>query len=140
MRGRGGSIPNASQSFNAQTFRMEVYAIRDIEPGEEICIEYLPTLVTQTKRERIASLNSSFMMRECLCPLCTSSEYDIAKSDARRTNIKAISEQLSQGSLDRNAALSRMAEMRDLLRDENYLGPPEFGTCHFSLKSTPWNR
>lgn len=122
------SLPNASQSMDFSTLRMEIFAVESIAPGKEISIEYLPGLLLLTRAERSATLRSSFGFPRCLCSACTASEELGAKSDERRMRLKAIVESL-KGEADRPTKLGWLVEMRGLLAEEKYIGPPDFGEC-----------
>ncbi|KAK3321969.1 hypothetical protein B0H66DRAFT_638475 [Apodospora peruviana] len=75
--------PNAYTRFIPRTLSVSVGASRDIKPGEEITISYVT--VGQTTAERHKALKHWGF--ECQCDLCTSSEQEIAASDARRREI-----------------------------------------------------
>ena len=107
------------------TLRMELYAIESIAPDQEISIEYLPGFLSLTRAERSAALFESFGFRNCLCPLCTASEELGAESDKRRLRLKKIIEELT-GEADRATKMGWLEEIRELLVEEKYIGPPEF--------------
>ncbi|KAK4056070.1 hypothetical protein OIO90_002801 [Microbotryomycetes sp. JL221] len=112
-------------AMNFASLRMEAYAIADIAPKDELCIEYLP-LICQTREERQKSLRDSFGFPQCLCPVCTASPDEVAKSDSRRREIKAIGETLKDGRRDRSGTIVKMERVRVLLEQEGYKGLPEF--------------
>lgn len=106
---------------------MEVFAIASIPTGAELNIEYVPELITKTRAERQEALRSSFGFSSCLCAACTAPADEVARSDARRLEIKAVSEGLRGGRGDRAATLEKLERIRVLLEEESYLGLPEFG-------------
>ncbi|KAJ7505311.1 hypothetical protein B0H11DRAFT_415136 [Mycena galericulata] len=62
-------LPNAAAKYiftPAEAPRMEVVALRDIAPGEEICLPYLDPALLQT-RQQIFQLSYGF---ECRCASC----------------------------------------------------------------------
>ncbi|EGO23481.1 hypothetical protein SERLADRAFT_449865 [Serpula lacrymans var. lacrymans S7.9] len=62
-------LPNAAAKFvlsPSEPIHMEIVAIRDISPGEEICITYLDPALLQS-RQQIFELTYGFT---CLCPSC----------------------------------------------------------------------
>jgi hypothetical protein len=93
---------------------MEVFAIAPIPSSSEINIEYIP-LITKTRQERQESLRASFGFSACLCPACTALPAEVEKSDARRQEIKSISEGLKAGRTDRTLTLAKMERIRVLL-------------------------
>ncbi|KAK4702279.1 hypothetical protein P7C70_g3941, partial [Phenoliferia sp. Uapishka_3] len=118
--------PNASQTLNLETLRMEVYTITPIATSTEINIEYLPQLIIQPHATRQLSLQSSFGFDKCLCSVCTAPPEEIKRSDDRRLEIKSLSEGLIGGRSDRGKTLGSMERIRVLLEEEGYKGLPEF--------------
>ncbi|GAA5962368.1 hypothetical protein JCM21900_005097 [Sporobolomyces salmonicolor] len=118
--------PNASQVMNFETLRMEVYPICSIAASTEITIEYLPGMITSTSSERRAALRSSFGFDRCLCSVCSAAPAEVAASDARRLEIKQLSEGLRGGRADRKATLGKMERIRTLLEEEGFKGLPAF--------------
>ncbi|KAM0787131.1 hypothetical protein ACM66B_006383 [Microbotryomycetes sp. NB124-2] len=117
--------PNLSQAMNFSTLRMEVYAISDVQPREELSIEYLP-LVCHTRAERQKALKESFGFAQCLCPVCSAPADQVKASDSRRREIKAIGDSLKDGRGDRAGTLAKLDRIRVLLEQEGYKGLPEF--------------
>ncbi|SPO00215.1 uncharacterized protein DNG_03062 [Cephalotrichum gorgonifer] len=76
--------PNAYFRFSPSTLTMEVLAYRDIQPGEEININYAYVGMPSKERQKFLRDTWSF---NCTCPLCTSPPSVIAASDARRHDI-----------------------------------------------------
>lgn len=106
---------------------MEVYAIKDIKKGEEIFIEYIPNLITQTRSERQLSLKTAFGFNSCLCSICSSPAEEVAKSDERRREIKSLGNTLiNSNKNNRKGTLANLERIRILLKEENYSGLPEF--------------
>ncbi|KAK0704896.1 hypothetical protein B0H67DRAFT_649295 [Lasiosphaeris hirsuta] len=81
-----GCDPNASIRLDEQTLAMVAKATRDIKPGEEIQISYIPLGLPQALRAR-ALRNWGF---ECTCSLCTAPPADREASDARRARLAEI--------------------------------------------------
>jgi len=107
------------------TLRMEVFAVSKVPAGSEVTIEYVPGLITQTWEERRKALYDSFGFDKCLCQVCSAPPSEIAKSDARRREIKKLSETL-EGAKDREATLAKFERIRILLEDEGFKGLPAF--------------
>lgn len=107
---------------------MEVYSVTDIPQSSELSIEYLPGLITSSAAERRQQLRTHFGFDACLCPVCSASPEDVARSDARRREIKAISQSFRYGGGgDRKAKLAGLQRIQDLLTEEGYKGLPDFG-------------
>ncbi|KAK4047829.1 hypothetical protein OIV83_005172 [Microbotryomycetes sp. JL201] len=123
--------PNLSQAMNFSTLRMEVYAITDIAPSEELSIEYLP-LVCHTRAERQQALKESFGFPTCLCPVCVAPAEQVEQSDRRRREIKAIGDSLKDGRRDRAGTMAKLDRIRVLLEQEGYKGLPEFDDTSLS--------
>lgn len=104
---------------------MEVYASGPIPAGTEINISYL-TLLTCPAPQRSALLKEHFGFPSCACPLCRAPAAQVAASDARRLELKALSDGLRDGRADRRATVAKMTRMYDLVREEGYVGLPEF--------------
>ena len=126
MRTSCCSLPNAQHAIDFSTLRMEIYAVETIPQNKEINIEYLPGLLTLTRAERSDALRESFGFPRCLCSACTVSEELGLESDRRRMEFKRIVEEL-KGEADRPTKLGLLENMRLLLAQEQYVGPPEFG-------------
>ncbi|CAK7216870.1 hypothetical protein SEUCBS140593_003009 [Sporothrix eucalyptigena] len=76
-------MPNAFPRFVPHSLAVSVAAARDIEPGEEITISYIPLGQTRAVRQQ-ALLRWEFV---CKCALCAASDDEVEASDARRTTI-----------------------------------------------------
>ncbi|GAA5944284.1 hypothetical protein JCM10213_003212 [Rhodosporidiobolus nylandii] len=124
---RIASAPNATQVMNWTTLRLELYAITPVPAGREITIEYLPTLITLTHRERQSALKTSFGFSRCLCSACSAPPEEIARSDARRMEIKSLVGSLRAGRGDRKMTMGRMERIRVLCEEEGVRGLPDFG-------------
>ncbi|KAK3070322.1 hypothetical protein LTR53_010673 [Teratosphaeriaceae sp. CCFEE 6253] len=74
-------VPNVHHSFNPTLQKETVYAIRDIQPGEELCTTYLGGPgVYHIRAQRIETLRTNYGFT-CTCPACS----DVTRqSDGRR--------------------------------------------------------
>ncbi|KAK3360593.1 hypothetical protein B0T25DRAFT_447448 [Lasiosphaeria hispida] len=77
---------SASIRYDERTLGMIARATRDIKPGEEIQISYIPLGLPQASRAR-ALRNWGF---ECTCSLCTAPPADREASDSRRARLGEI--------------------------------------------------
>ncbi|KAF1919613.1 hypothetical protein BDU57DRAFT_554829 [Ampelomyces quisqualis] len=79
--------PNAHARFVPKTLLMEIKALRDISPGEEIEISYGRVDLQQKERKKLYNQGWNF---DCTCDMCTASQYDIAGSDQRRARFAQL--------------------------------------------------
>jgi len=80
-------VPNVHHSFNPTLQKQTVYAMRPIQPGEELCTTYLGGGgAYQVRAQRIESLRTNYGFT-CACPACT----DVTgQSDGRRELMGSI--------------------------------------------------
>ncbi|KAM7212239.1 hypothetical protein V8F06_012375 [Rhypophila decipiens] len=76
--------PNAFTRWILRSQSTSIAALRDIEPGEEITISYLPLGLTHSERQRRLQ-RWSFT---CSCSLCKAPQETISTSDKQRTEIE----------------------------------------------------
>ncbi|KAK3320136.1 hypothetical protein B0T19DRAFT_488318 [Cercophora scortea] len=88
--------PNAYTRFIPRSLEVSVAAVRDIQPGEEITISYI-TIGQETVQRKRALEVWGF---ECKCSLCSSSQNEIAASDARRRQIETLRGQVVEAFQD----------------------------------------
>jgi len=72
-------IPNIEQSWNEDTFKLELYACIDIPAGDELCLYY--TDLRATRSDRAEHLLNHYRF-QCDCPACAPAT--VAESDNRR--------------------------------------------------------
>ncbi|GAB1318014.1 hypothetical protein MFIFM68171_08224 [Madurella fahalii] len=83
--------PNAFIHFSETTLAMTVWTAEDIEPGEEITITYSAAGMPSKERREILERIWGF---KCQCSLCTASPEALNASDARRTQIPLLQEEV----------------------------------------------
>ncbi|KAF6795335.1 hypothetical protein CSOJ01_13492 [Colletotrichum sojae] len=99
--------PNAMTRFSPRTLAIEVFAYRDIQPGEELSISYTP--LNMVSRERQQALQDWGF--NCTCSLCGSGPAALAASDGRRARVQQALSALEDPWLRGSAAL--VAELAD---------------------------
>ncbi|KAK0749980.1 hypothetical protein B0T18DRAFT_461872 [Schizothecium vesticola] len=114
-----GCRPNVFWRFSWKHMTMEVVALRDIQPGEEIVYSY--TFLGYTRQERLAML--SHWGFTCSCAMCTAGPSEIALSDRRRDRLFELHATLSAAaeapeSLPRERIDALVAETRKLIEEE----------------------
>ncbi|KAM7210686.1 hypothetical protein V8F06_013931 [Rhypophila decipiens] len=87
-----GCDPNAYGRFTKADLAMTAVATRDIEPGEEITISYIPLGMPSIYRQQ-ALANWSF---KCTCALCTSAPEASSASDSRRNRLVELLHEMNQ--------------------------------------------
>ncbi|KAI1375495.1 SET domain-containing protein [Hypoxylon crocopeplum] len=109
--------PNAFIRFTPTSLAVSIVALRDIEPGEEINITYVP--MGKTREERQAGLLKWGF--NCTCALCTASKAEVAASDYRRTKIKKLREEVMKAieAWDGTKAVKLTHEVLELMRAED---------------------
>ncbi|KAL1593223.1 hypothetical protein SLS60_010831 [Paraconiothyrium brasiliense] len=83
--------PNANAKFIPPTLLMEIRAMRDIEPGQEITISYGKVDLKFAERQKLYHDNWGF---KCTCNLCASGIYKITESDWRRERFAELHQML----------------------------------------------
>ncbi|KAK1829342.1 hypothetical protein QBC39DRAFT_384222 [Podospora conica] len=114
-----GCRPNVFWRFSWKHMTMEVIALRDIKPGEEIVYSY--TFLGYTRQERQAML--AHWGFTCSCAMCTAGPSESALSDRRRDRLFELHATLSAAaeapeSLPRERVDALVAETRGLIDDE----------------------
>lgn len=83
--------PNAHARFIPMSLMMEIKALRDIKPGEEIGISYGRVDLPHAERQKLYKEGWNF---GCTCDMCTDSRYAIAGSDQRRARFAQVRKKL----------------------------------------------
>lgn len=83
--------PNVAQTWNAEINQLTIHAIRDIQPGEELCDAYVLLLEDTVTRQ--AGLDAYGFV--CSCEVCGGGEEEMRKSDEKRLLIKRLGEDLT---------------------------------------------
>lgn len=114
-------VANACYSWNSARDEERVFALRDIQIGEEITVSYLKELVSYLpKEERRSKILEDFGFL-CLCDLCTSSPSDCMESDQRRLELGGLKRKIGDGMLIMQSpkrALGYCRRMLELLSAE----------------------
>ncbi|KAI0827489.1 SET domain-containing protein [Hypoxylon sp. FL0890] len=108
--------PNAFIRFTPSSLAVSIVALKDIEPGEEISITYVP--MGKTREERRAGLLKWGF--NCTCSLCTGSKAEVAASDYRREKIKELRQEVMKAveAWDGTKAVKLTHEVLELMRAE----------------------
>ena len=111
-------VPNCFPSWNSTLGRLTVHALREIAPGEELCIAYVAGAEAGARLTRQALLRQKYLFT-CACATCSLSGDALASSDGRQTRLAAIHRDLSSWPESQNDALVGVAaEQLELMREE----------------------
>ncbi|EGF99276.1 uncharacterized protein MELLADRAFT_94773 [Melampsora larici-populina 98AG31] len=79
--------PNSAYHFDTNTLKLNVHALRDISPGEELTVSYIQVDVSKETRQGLLSRDYGF---ECGCSLCSSPLHVAMLSDYRIERLKKL--------------------------------------------------
>jgi len=132
------SISSAFYRFSSENLSLEVAALRDIHPGEEVstncacpiadCSVYLCLLWVDAYLGMPHEVRKKYLLDnwgfDCTCSQCSASEEDIADSDARRYTIVQIREDIDKAREEKRTqdAIALAKDLVTLYREEE-LGP-----------------
>ncbi|CAE7244030.1 set5, partial [Symbiodinium necroappetens] len=122
-------VPNAHNSWDAETGAETIYVTRDIEAGQEICTTYLDLIARREDRQAELSKRLKFM---CTCQACSLNGQLLEESDGKRTRLHSLWEQLEafpSGSAD---GLEEIVSEMIKLIDEELCGHPAYKCRVFS--------
>ncbi|KAK4444587.1 SET domain-protein 5 [Podospora aff. communis PSN243] len=109
-----GCDANSFPQFQSGDLGMRVVATRDIKPGEEITISYIP-LGMPTKYRQRSLANWSF---KCTCAMCTASHSALAASDARREKLADLYNKMEDSSTSLPQLKKLIEEFEDIVEKE----------------------
>ncbi|KAM7206065.1 hypothetical protein V8F20_002847 [Naviculisporaceae sp. PSN 640] len=118
-------VPNAVTRTNETTLAMEVVALRDIHPGEEIAHSYLDPSIELTSYERRNRLSSGWDFT-CQCSLCSSGKAKLQASNRRRREISRTKESLNNVKGDPGKILEHAQTLLKLYNEEGMILPKAY--------------
>ncbi|KAG5643118.1 hypothetical protein DXG03_001544 [Asterophora parasitica] len=83
--------PNAEYKWDLMSVALYVRAVQPIKKGEQVFITYCDLLQPRAKRQEKLQSKYSF---KCSCPCCALPDDQSALSDARRTEVSKLSQEL----------------------------------------------
>ena len=107
--------PNTHWVFDTETLTQYVYAIRTIQPGEELTLSYISLLQPRDVRMDILHSNWGF---KCNCPACTAAPQAAALSDARVNMISELRDELSKFDSSTKQAVEKSELLISLMEQE----------------------
>ncbi|KAL2070227.1 hypothetical protein VTL71DRAFT_13253 [Oculimacula yallundae] len=115
-------LPNAHNSWNSDTNRETIHAIRTVEKGEEITISYDKGDVSSSRR---SFLKDSFGF-DCSCRLCVLPSAELQASDDRRRQIKLFDIAVGDSERMMSKPEESLADCHSLLQilNQEYEGSP----------------
>ncbi|OTB15221.1 hypothetical protein K445DRAFT_366945 [Daldinia sp. EC12] len=104
--------PNVFWRYSVRTLTVEVIAMRNIEPGEEITQSYVPLgLSYEDRKEELKNWGFS-----CTCSLCASSKKQSAASDKNRARLQDIYHELNDSASGKsNLTISTIEQLTEEL-------------------------
>jgi len=105
--------PNLVYHFDPHTLAQEMYVVRDIKPGEEMTVSYIPPYENSTRRD--AKLASVWGFK-CHCALCKSSPSKKRASDRRLNAIQSIIKELNMPFAERDPAIDKSSYVKKALQ------------------------
>ncbi|KXX72970.1 SET domain-containing protein 5 [Madurella mycetomatis] len=109
--------PNAFSKFTSRDLTMSAVATRDIMPGEEITISYIP-LGMPTSRRHKALRNWGF---NCTCDLCSAPSEAREASDRRRGQLFEVYYAIQEESTEYHSLVKLTREFIDLAQKERLI-------------------
>ncbi|KAH6691493.1 hypothetical protein F5X68DRAFT_229346 [Plectosphaerella plurivora] len=115
-------VPNAYYRLSPMTLTMQVVSYRQINPGEEVTINYASLGMPYTVRREYLEANYGFT---CGCALCKAPKAKRAESDARRMRLARARQEMSKAGKrgDAARAIVRAGEALAEVAVEDGLGP-----------------
>uniref|UniRef100_A0A0G4HKK8 SET domain-containing protein n=1 Tax=Chromera velia CCMP2878 TaxID=1169474 RepID=A0A0G4HKK8_9ALVE len=117
---------NCCTVWNELSNRLEVYALKRVEQGEELTIEYTGPFETFKSRQTTLMTNWGF---RCECELCKCTPEERRKSDGNRAELSRLEFSLAMGVYEErnekelNAAKEKVTRMDLLMTLEGVLEP-----------------
>ncbi|CAE7702524.1 set5, partial [Symbiodinium sp. CCMP2456] len=122
-------VPNAHNSWDAETGVETIYVTRDIEAGQEICTTYLDLIARREDRQTELSKRLKFM---CTCQACSLNGQLLEESDGRRTRLHSLWEQLEAFPSGNADGLEEIVSEMIKLIDQELCGHPAYKCRVFS--------
>lgn len=109
--------PNATHHWVESEGAQKVFALKNIDSGEEICTSYIDPFEDTLNRKKILKKSFDF---ECSCELCLNKgDFDLEKSDERRRMLKELQNMRPRmGLQNHDLFLSKKKLMLTLLKEE----------------------
>eukprot|EP00933_Yihiella_yeosuensis_P018207 TRINITY_DN15032_c2_g1_i1.p1 TRINITY_DN15032_c2_g1~~TRINITY_DN15032_c2_g1_i1.p1 ORF type:complete len:517 (+),score=104.24 TRINITY_DN15032_c2_g1_i1:40-1590(+) len=111
--------PNAEYLWSETLQMEEVRAVRDIEPGEEVCVSYVGDAILQPRSVRQEHIREGFRF-VCRCSACI---VESGESDRRRLRLTTLREEILGCRDSPEKGLQMAEEMLELLQKENISAP-----------------
>lgn len=135
--------PNASYFFDVTTFSGQFWAARDIQPNEEICIQYTWALKGRDRRREVGQ---EYFRFTCQCSTCTLPEAESKVSDVRRLFIEELlpnveSPALADDKLAQDATIEQVEQAAKYAKEEglfHFVGRIRFAGAKLLLQQQRW--
>lgn len=100
--------PNAFLSWDFSRKIMNLFAVRDINSGEEICVSYVNTLLERNMRHEIMQEIWEF---SCRCEACELKGEELEKSNERRWKVKRAIQELGESDISLQDVLFQVSNI-----------------------------
>ncbi|KAI0761260.1 SET domain-containing protein [Trametes elegans] len=107
--------PNVARAWDEGAQRMTFRALRAVEEGEELCMNYVDVLGTRAQREE--ELKEAFGF-ECACEVCALDFEELAESDRRRAALRRLFEEVALCGNEPTLGLRKVKLALRLLQEE----------------------
>ncbi|KAK1756153.1 hypothetical protein QBC47DRAFT_299226 [Echria macrotheca] len=131
--------PNADYYFEHRSLTQYIHATRDIQPGEELTLSYINTVMTRNERLRKLNHNWGF---QCACSACTQEKARADVSDMRIRRIKDLRPKMRNWKAG-SVATPQMAELLISLYEQERLwgsmyNAYSFAAYEYNAVGDPW--
>jgi hypothetical protein len=107
-------LPNCERWWNEEKRLETLYALRDINAGDELTIYY--DTIVQRRTERQAKLKENWRFI-CQCDCCQLTDKAQIASDSRRERVKRITESIGTIVNDRNTIKRTLLQIKMAIKD-----------------------
>jgi len=101
--------PNTVWSMDSEKRTLEVRAVRDIQPGEELTVCYIDPVNMVEDRAKLLMARYNF---KCTCEVCSLPKEELLKNDKLRREILGLGNNLEDVYRDQPVKAFRFAKMR----------------------------
>ena len=122
--------PNSERCWDSDRGAETLYALRDIETGEELTVAYLDTAeMIRTERQDVISASWRF---ECKCECCSLTGAELKASNDRRSFIKKVEEEVPL--VPAHKIFDSVKKALIFLDEEGLVGSPKASMCNYAYQ------
>ncbi|TBU28052.1 SET domain-containing protein [Dichomitus squalens] len=109
--------PNVARTWDVGAQEMAFRALRDVAPGEELCMSYVDVDILGTREERGAEIEGAFGF-VCACEACMLDGREGEESDRRRLAVRRLFEEIGTCGKEPTLGLRKVKLAIRLLNEE----------------------